>query len=144
MQVLKPSGGNPSKRSATIFVALIFAAMGAQAQDNARPAPQSGSLARSRITQRVDNSQRTVVSGHMHREARPENDRGRVSPALNLSYVTLMLSPSDSQQADLEQLLAEQQMPGSPNFHRWITPEEYAQRFGVTEDDLNKVVGWLQ
>src|ERR1700729_87555 len=76
---------------------------------------------------------RVALKGHIHPKPQPENDRGRVSPALQLSYVTLTLAQSASQQAGLDQLLSEQQTPGSPNYHRWITPEEYAQRFGASE-----------
>jgi uncharacterized protein (TIGR03437 family) len=87
---------------------------------------------------------RRNLTGQIHPLARVENDRGRVSPALQLSYVTLTLAQSESQQADLDQLLAEQQTPGSPNYHHWLSPEEYAQRFGASEADVNKVVAWLQ
>jgi len=61
-----------------------------------------------------------------------------------LDYVTLSLAQSANQQADLDQLLIEQQTPGSPNYHRWLTPEEYADRFGVSEDDLKAIIGWLE
>jgi uncharacterized protein (TIGR03437 family) len=87
---------------------------------------------------------RTTLTGHIHPLARPENDQGRVSPALQLSYVTVTLAQSASRQASLDQLLAEQQTPGSPNYHRWITPEDYAQRFGASPEDVNRVVAWLQ
>ncbi len=87
---------------------------------------------------------RTILPGHIHPLARAANDQGRVSPALQVSYVTLTLAQSASQQASLDQLLSEQQTPGSPNYHRWITPEEYAQRFGASQEDVNRVVTWLQ
>jgi uncharacterized protein (TIGR03437 family) len=87
---------------------------------------------------------RTLLTGHIHPLARPENDRGRVSPALQLSYVTLMLAQSASQQASLDQLLSEQQTPGSPNYHRWITPEEYGQRFGASQADVDRLTTWLR
>ena len=38
----------------------------------------------------------------------------------------------------------EQQTPGSPNYHHWLTPEEYGQRFGVSDADLGKITQWLQ
>ena len=98
----------------------------------------------SRISERIDNTRRTVLTGHIHPQARPENDQGRVSPSLMLPYVTLALAPSDAQAAELEQLLADQQNPGSPDYHRWLTPEQYAQRFGVSEADMSQVSGWLQ
>jgi len=80
----------------------------------------------------------------MHPRATADSDRGPVARSLKLDYVTLSLAQSASQQADLDQLLIEQQTPGSPNYHRWLTPEEYADRFGVGEEDLKAIVGWLE
>jgi len=40
-----------------------------------------------------------------------------------------------AQQAALEQLLKEQQDPASPNYHNWLTPETYADRFGASAAD---------
>jgi uncharacterized protein (TIGR03437 family) len=102
----------------------------------------------SRVTQPVNNAQRTLLPGNIHPKAlaaaQAGNDQGRVSPSLPLPYITLTLAPSTSQQADLQKLLAEQQTPGSPNYHRWLTPEEYGQRFGVSEADIGKITQWLQ
>jgi uncharacterized protein (TIGR03437 family) len=98
----------------------------------------------SRISKAIDNQQRVVLTGHIHPKARPENDQGRVTPSLQIPYVTLILKQSESQHADLAQLLQDQQTPGSPNYHHWLTPEQYADRFGVSTDDLNKIVAWLE
>jgi len=114
-----------------IIVGTIFCAASAMAQNR-------------RITQTVDNRVRTVLTGHMHPKAVAANDQGRVAPSLALSYITLTLTPSATQRADLDKLLAEQQTPGSPNYHRWLTPEEYAQRFGVSDTDISQITQWLQ
>jgi uncharacterized protein (TIGR03437 family) len=87
---------------------------------------------------------RITLRGHMHPKATSVNDRGRVSGSLQLSFVTLTLTQTSAQQRDLDELLLEQQTPGSPNYHRWLTPEEYADRFGVTPDSLTKIRGWLE
>jgi len=73
----------------------------------------------------------------------PPDDQRRVAPSLAISYITPTLAPSASQQADLETLLVEQQTPGSANYHHWLTPEEYGQRFGVSDADISKVIQWL-
>ncbi len=104
----------------------------------------TASAERIRITQAIDDSERLTLTGHLHPKALPENDQGRVAPSLELSFVTLTLAPSESQQADLDRLLAEQQTPGSPNYHHWLTPEEYADRFGVSASDLNQITHWLE
>src|SRR5208282_936313 len=46
-------------------------------------------------------------------------------------------------QAKLNALLAAQQNPKSPLYHKWLTPEEYTKLFGPTEADFNKVSHWL-
>lgn len=44
----------------------------------------------------------------------------------------------------LEALIAAQQQPGSPEYHRWLTPAEFAVRFAPLERSHGAVVGWLQ
>ena len=48
-----------------------------------------------------------------------------------------------AQQADLTQLLAAQLNPSSPNYHQWLTPEQFGARFGLSSSDLAKVTAWL-
>src|SRR5438105_1143887 len=43
----------------------------------------------------------------------------------------------------MEQLIADQQNPSSPMYHRWLTPGEFNDRFGPSADDLAVVEGWL-
>ena len=45
--------------------------------------------------------------------------------------------------AELDALSAAQQNPKSPQYHQWLTQEEYGARFGLTDSDLSKVTGWL-
>jgi uncharacterized protein (TIGR03437 family) len=93
----------------------------------------------------VANAQdRVTLAGHVHPKATPANDLGRVEPSLKLSYVTLTLTQSEAQKADLKNLLAEQQNPSSPNYHRWLTPAQYADRFGVSPENVSRITQWLQ
>jgi len=71
-------------------------------------------------------------------------DGGAVTPDFVLPYVTLVLKPSTRQQAQLDRLLHQQQKPTSPNYHRWLTPEQYADRFGVSSDDFEVILAWLK
>jgi kumamolisin len=45
--------------------------------------------------------------------------------------------------AELHQLVREQSDPASSNYHRYLTPAEFAERFGPTADQLNQVVAEL-
>ncbi len=71
-------------------------------------------------------------------------DRGQVGDLFQLNYVTMMFKQTPEQQAALDSLLAEQQDPASPNYHRWLTPGEFGDRFGLSTAELNKVESWLQ
>ncbi len=95
--------------------------------------------AQDRIHDPVDSTRTVVVPGR-HPQAIPANDRGLADPARELRYITLLLQPA----AGLDDFLARQQSPGSPDYHRWLTPEQFADRFGLTANDISKLTVWLQ
>jgi uncharacterized protein (TIGR03437 family) len=86
---------------------------------------------------------RVTLPGHVNWRANAANDRGRAGATLQLNHVLIVLKPTAAQQADLEQLLVQQQDPGSPNFHKWLTPEEYGARFGATQSEIDAIASWL-
>jgi uncharacterized protein (TIGR03437 family) len=96
-----------------------------------------------RLRGAVGNRQRIVLHGFVHPAAKAGNDTGAVADSFVLPAVTIAFQPSAAQQAALDQLLAEQQNPSSANYHKWLTPEEYADRFGVSANDLSIVNAWL-
>ncbi len=97
-----------------------------------------------RVTRPVSRDQARVVPGNIHPLARAPFDRGAVDASLRLDHVMILFQPSAAQQSDLDQLLVSQQNPSSPDFHKWLTPEQFADRFGVSTGDHSKVVAWLQ
>ena len=58
--------------------------------------------------------------------------------------MSIVFSRSASQQADLEALIASQQDPSSPLYHQWLTPDQFANRFGMAQSDIEKVKAWLE
>ena len=70
-------------------------------------------------------------------------DRGKVGTLFRMERITMTFKPTDAQQADLDSLLKEQQDPASPGYHKWLTPEQFADRFGISTNDLNRIVDWL-
>src|ERR1051326_3566950 len=97
-----------------------------------------------RIRARIDSTRRVGMAGHVHPRAGAGNDRARMDATAQLSGVTLAFEPTPDQQAELESLLVRQRTPGSQDYHRWLTPDQYAERFGLGESDLAAVTGWLQ
>ena len=45
--------------------------------------------------------------------------------------------------AALDKLLASQQDPRSPDYQQWLTPQEYAGRFGITRKQFDRLSQWL-
>jgi pseudomonalisin len=96
-----------------------------------------------RILRAIDNGNTIRLRGNRHPLARPEFDRGAVPPDLPMGRMILTLAADSAQQAELDQLVADQQNPVSPRYRQWITPEEYGRRFGVSDRDLDQVSAWL-
>jgi hypothetical protein len=60
-----------------------------------------------------------------------------------MARMLLVLQRGEEQEAGLRKLLEEQQVKSSPSFHQWLTPEEFGQRFGPAEADIQAVTDWL-
>jgi len=97
-----------------------------------------------RVAPPIDGNQTVILPGHIPPRAQAQYDQGRVEPSFKLGYMTMMFKPSAEQQAALTQLLADQQDPNSPHYHQWLTPEQYAARFGMSRKDLRTVSTWLR
>jgi len=88
---------------------------------------------------------RTVqLSGNLHPLAQPRYDRGRLPGGTPIGLVTIAFRRTAAQQADLDRLLENQRSPASPDYHRWLTPEQYATRFGVSAADIDRTAAWLR
>ena len=47
-------------------------------------------------------------------------------------------------QAKLDQLIADQQNPSASQYHQWLTPKQFNERFGPTQAQTEAVVQWLK
>jgi subtilase family serine protease len=97
-----------------------------------------------RIKAEINSSQMVELKGNVHGLAQPRFDLGRADSSKMMHEVTLAFRPSTAQQQDLDTLLAQQQDRSSPNYHKWLTPAQFADRFGMTRGDIQRVTGWLQ
>jgi subtilase family serine protease len=99
---------------------------------------------RNRIASAIDGGTRTTIKGNVHPLSRSAADRGKLANDRQLQRVTLVFRTTAAQQAALDALLERQQNPVSPDYHKWLTPEQYADNFGLSTDDFNKVADWLR
>ncbi|MGC2111088.1 MAG: protease pro-enzyme activation domain-containing protein, partial [Candidatus Korobacteraceae bacterium] len=84
------------------------------------------------------------MQGNVHPHARPAFDRGEVSGSLPMRGMTLVFQLTSAQQSGLDMLLRRQLDPSSAEFHQWLTPECYADRFGLAPADLARIAQWLR
>ena len=97
-----------------------------------------------RITQELNSGPVVTISGTVHPLTRQASDLGEANPGMRLESMTLNTAPSVAEKAELDALLEAQQNPKSAQYHQWLTPEEFGERFGLTEADLSQVTGWLE
>lgn len=97
-----------------------------------------------RITGPIDSSQKVALKGNVHGLAQRSFDIGHTDSSLVLRGVTLTFQPSAAQQTDLKNLLAQQQDRASPNYHKWLTTSQFADRFGMSQTDIANVTAWIE
>ena len=99
--------------------------------------------AQTRVIESPRNDQVVTLRGNVHPMARPENDRGLLLDQQPITRMHVLLQRSSEQETILQQLLVQQLTPGSPKFHAWLTPQEFGQRFGPADADIQAVKDWL-
>src|SRR6266446_5107911 len=105
---------------------------------------ESGLHARPRITQSINEMDRVALHGNTRPEVRPANDRGAVANDFPMEHMLLQLKRSPEQEQALQQFIDGLNTRGSPNFHHWLTAQEFGERFGLARPDLEAVTSWLE
>ena len=125
-----------------VLIALIAApSVFAQAETRAHAGLRS---TQARIKQAIDETNRVALRGNTRPEAVLANDRGLVANDFPMAHMLLQLKRSPEQEQALQQFLDELHTPGSPNFHHWLTAQEFGERFGVAKPDLEVITAWLE
>jgi subtilase family serine protease len=97
-----------------------------------------------RITAAINNAERKIIPGTHPPMARHANDTGQVPSGTKLGGISIVFSRTASQEAKLQALISAQQISSSALYHKWLTPEEFANQFGVADSDISKVESWLE
>lgn len=104
---------------------------------------QMGDAPHPRVQMAVSDAQRITLHGNTRGEAVPANDRGQVAEGLAMNHMQLLLKRSAEQQAALDSYVESLSQKNSPNYHRWLTAEQYGARYGVAQEDIDQVTAWL-
>ena len=92
----------------------------------------------------ADSQDRVVLRGNVHHAVLDEVPMARADSALPMNRMLLSFAMRPEAKAALEHLLVDQQDPGSPRYHRWLTPEQFAAGYGPTAAEQAQVVDWLK
>jgi hypothetical protein len=84
------------------------------------------------------------LPGHVHRLAQTGVDAGEAPDTTRMHGLDLVLAKTPAQQKTLDQLLAAQQDPKSPQYHHWLTPAEFGRRFGASDAAVHALSQWLR
>lgn len=96
------------------------------------------------ITQPIDESKRVELPRNTRPEASADNDRGRVPDSLPMEHMQLQLRLPMEKEEELDNLLQKIQDPTSPDYRKWLTPEQFKQQFSLAPEDIETITNWLK
>jgi hypothetical protein len=79
-----------------------------------------------------------------HPLARPEFDIGRLDPQKHISNLSLGFKLTPEKAAERDALVQAVSDPASPKYRQFLSPEDYAARFGAKPDDIARTEAWLR
>jgi subtilase family serine protease len=95
------------------------------------------------IAQQIDESNLVTLSGNTRPELAAAVDRGAVSDDLRLEHIYLQLSRSAGREKAAAEMVEQLHDRSSSQYHRWLSTQEIADRFGPSPDDIAVVTNWL-
>jgi trimeric autotransporter adhesin len=104
----------------------------------------SQSSRRGLITQAISETSRITLPGNVHPLATRAADRGPVPESMPADRMLLLLKRSPEEQVQLREFLESLQDTNSPNFHKWLTPQQFGAQWGPADSDIAAVTAWLQ
>ena len=96
-----------------------------------------------RLKEVIDSRRSEILPGNVHPLVQAQYDQGPADEERLIQPITLVLKRSAEQQAALNKLLEEQQDPSSKEYHHWLTPQQFGQRFGFSQADIARISTWL-
>ena len=102
------------------------------------------SISQVRIVGQIKNEERVTLPNTAPALVKRSVDTGRMNGGQNLGRMILQLSPTPDQEQAAAQLVSDLHDPSSPMFHKWLTPAQFGQSYGVAIEDATKVQTWLE
>ena len=95
------------------------------------------------VTAKVDEHKLVQLQGSVNPRVRTAVDRGAVADGFRADRLLLLLNRPADRQTSLQQFLLAAHDHSSPQFHQWLTPQQFGQQFGPADSDVQAVTRWL-
>ena len=95
------------------------------------------------VAQAIEETQRAKLHGNVHPLAQARYDRGGAPDAFPAERMLLLLKRPAEKESALEEFLRQVHQRGTANYHQWLTPQEFGERFGPGDSDIQTAAGWL-
>lgn len=105
---------------------------------------QTGRPARVLVTQNINEAKLVMLKGNVRPEASAVNDRGAVPENFAMEHMLLQLQRPPELEKELQQFIDDLHDPKSPSFHKWLTAQQFGEKFGVAQQDVDAVTQWLE
>jgi subtilase family serine protease len=104
----------------------------------------SAAAQRQPVITAIDDSDRVTLHHTTHALATPSRELSPAEPTLRMERMLLLLGPSEDLQPQVRALIDSQHDKKSASFHKWLTPEQFGERFGPAQQDIDALANWLQ
>ena len=136
--------GNSRLHSAILSALAVLPALSQAHPATLNPALAGFNTAESpRVTRPVDANVVSAMPRSHLALLEKKSPAGNAPDTLPMEHMQLVLQRSAMRQSALDALIASQHDPHSPNFHRWLSPEDFGNSFGVADADIAAARSWL-
>lgn len=125
------------------YFRVAIAALSVSLLPSAYPQTVSAIHPSTRIVSPINNSELVSLKGDVSPIAQARFDRGEAPTSQPTGPLFLLLRRSAAQQQALTEYLQDLQNPSSPDYHHWLTPQEYGSEFGASNSDVQTIESWL-
>jgi hypothetical protein len=129
------------KTVAVVSIAVLTLALGVRYAARAAAASVNP---RALITEPIDATRLVTLVGNTRPEANSLNDRGPVADAFQVDHMLLQLKRAPEVEkafADYVETLTDK---SSPNRGQWMTAQEQGEKYGLAQEDIDAITGWLR
>lgn len=127
-----------------VIVALVVSLTLALGWKYAARAASPNDSTRILITEPIDATNLVTLVGNTRPEANIRNDRGRVPDAFQLDHMLLQLKRAPEVEKAFSDYIETLTDKSSSNFRQWITAQDQGEKYGLAQEDIDAITGWLR